>query len=239
MKPTKHFLLIAFLLMVKICPAQTETNALKPFIEVTGTARLEIVPDEIFINIGISERMDGKTRISVDEQETKLKELMKAEGIDTKNLYVAHANAAYVKTRREKGVVTSASYTLKVSNAAKVAKVFECVEKLDIQEAYVAQARHSKLDSLKKATRINAMKAAKDKADYLLAPIGESTGKAVVVRENTIGYGDDDFRPFRGNVYQTHNYLANDSASWSTESEEIQFEKIVIEESVYVKFLIK
>ena len=63
-------------------PKKTE----KPYIEVTGTAENEIIPDEIYIAITIRERHEGKEKITIDKQETDLKEALKSIGIDLDDL---------------------------------------------------------------------------------------------------------------------------------------------------------
>ena len=45
----------------------------KPFIEVVGTAKMEIIPDEIYISITISERDEGREKITILIQENRLK----------------------------------------------------------------------------------------------------------------------------------------------------------------------
>ena len=56
----------------------------KPYIEVTGTADLEVIPDEIFINIIIREKSVNKEKSTVESQEEKLKISLKEIGIDIK-----------------------------------------------------------------------------------------------------------------------------------------------------------
>jgi uncharacterized protein len=207
-----------------------------PYIEVNGTAEKEIVPDEIFIEIVIRERYNNKTKISVEDQEAKLKKAILSIGIDLINLSLADANADYVKVNwQKKDVLTKKEYTLKVSNATLVGQVFQELEKLEITEASVFKVSHSKLDQFKKDVRIMAIKAAKEKADYLLEAIGEETGKPLTIREN-------DYLPY-GNVNTLNIRRQNNSeleASFDKSlSDEIQFQKIKIQTSVYVKFSIK
>lgn len=73
--------------------------------------------------------------------------------------------------------VNKKEYTLKVKNAIELGRMFQELEKLEITDAFISKVNHSKIDSLRKEVRILAIKAAKDKADYLLTAIGEQTGK--------------------------------------------------------------
>ena len=64
----------------------TENETEKPYIEVTGTAEKEIIPDEIYITITIKERHKGKEKITIEKQEIDLKEALKSIGVSLDNL---------------------------------------------------------------------------------------------------------------------------------------------------------
>ena len=66
-----------------------------PYIEVTGTADMHIIPDEIFISITIRERNSGNHR-TVKEQEEALKTALKDIGLNLDDLEFSDADADYV-----------------------------------------------------------------------------------------------------------------------------------------------
>jgi len=211
----------------------------RPYIEVTGTAEKEVIPDEIYIGIIIREKYENKVKVTIEEQEEKLKNAIKALGIDLTNLYLSDANADYVKVRwQKKDVLTKKDYTLKVSTATTVGQVFQELEKLEITDASISKVSHSKLDSLRKEVKIMAIKAAKDKADYLLTAIGEQTGKPLVIKENEI-IANQQFVNVRGSRSSETEYNFDDMKIKSLDNSEIQFQKIKIQTSIYVKFSIK
>jgi uncharacterized protein YggE len=204
----------------------------KPYIEVTGTAETEVIPDEIFVRIVVRERSVNKKSITVSEQEEKLKAALKNLKIDLKNLSLADANADFVRVDwRKKGVITQKTYSLKLGNANILGLVFQELDNLEITDAFVSHVQHSKIDSLRKEVKIKAIKAAKSKADYLLNAIGEKTGKALIVRENDVQY-----QPTwaMANV-RTLQYKSLDNEN-SEPEESIDFKKIKVESSIYVKF---
>jgi uncharacterized protein len=238
-------LLFAFLLITNTFKVQGQnqnTTDEKPFIEVSGIAEQEIVPDQIYISIIIREKYVNKEKVTIEIQEEKLKTLLKEINIPISNLYLSDANADFVKVKfRTKDVLTKKDYTLKVSSATAVGQVFQQLENLEINDANVFKVSHSKIDSLRKEIRIAAIKAAKTKADYLLNAIGEQAGKPLIVRENIIGnyeynYNRNSNSNTRISSYQNARFLDDDKA---TDNEEIQFSKIKIQSSIYVKFLIK
>ena len=121
---------------------------------------------------------------------------------------------------------------LKVSDATSVGKVFELLDKLQIQDAKISHVSHSRLEELKKEVRVEAISAAKQKADYLLEAIGQKTGKALYVRE-------DNYSMPVARVYAESNVMMkSDYSQLDSTDTQIQFKKITISASVYVRFLI-
>lgn len=57
---------------------------------------------------------------------------------------------------------------MKVSGDLTEGKVFEKLDELKIVDAYISKVSHSKLEEFKKEVRVMAIKAAKEKANYLL-----------------------------------------------------------------------
>ena len=223
---TCTFLLIAFLNFSQSKPTISDD---KPYIDVTGTAEMEVIPDEIYIQFTLKEKNESKTKITIESQEEQLKSQLNANGIDLKNLYLSDANSDYVKVSwRKKEIVTQKDYTLKVADAAAVSVVFMLLEKLQILDAYISKVNHSKMVDFRKEVKIKAIQAAKEKADYLLESIGEKTGKPLVVKEQ-----ESDAVVLRSNV-ALKGYIADE-----IENNELQFKKIKIQSSIYVKFSIQ
>jgi uncharacterized protein YggE len=208
-------------------------NLEQPYIEVTGTAEREVIPDEIYLSINIRERYVNKLKISIEEQEEKLKSVLKSLGIDLKNLYLSDAEADYVKVyRQKKDVLSTKNYNLKVINAASVGQVFGELDKLEITEAYICKVSHSKMEILKIEVKTQAIKSAKDKADYLVSALGEQLGKPLVIKEH-------ETQPIYIDGINLRGARANSFVANSEPEDEIQFQKIKIQASIYVKFAIE
>lgn len=242
MNSLKQLFTLAFLVTTILAFAQTNNSRTEeaPYIEVTGIAEKEVIPDEIYIKIIIRERYINRAKVTIEEQEEKLKAAVKSIGIDLTNLFLSDANADYVKISwQKKDVLTKKDYTLKVSNATSVGQVFQELEKLEITDASVLKVNHSKIDSLRKEVRIMAIKAAKEKADYLLKAIGEQTGKPLIVTETPQPNIREEIArmPLRSSA----NFISIDDvpASNGNKVQEIQFQKIKLSSGVYVKFSIK
>lgn len=207
----------------------------KPYIEITGEAEKEITPDEIYISITLLENQDGKDNRSIDTQEKELKKGLTQIGLDLKNLTLSDASSNYIKVKwLRKDAVGRTEYQLKVTDATMVGKVFEKLDELKIQNAYIAKVDHSQMEEFEKAVRIAAIKDAKERADYLLTAIGEQTGKPLVVRENANNFYPQVYREQESMMYMKAS--ANMDAVADTS---LDFKKIKINASVYVKFAIK
>ena len=150
------------------------------------------------------------------------------------NLYLSDVNADYVTVRwKKKDVLTKRVY-FKVKNAIELGRMFQELEKLEITDAFISKVNHSKIDSLRKEVRILAIKAAKDKADYLLTAIGEQTGKPLIITENPQTIFGSEIQ-----VMASRNVVSSLKKVYDNKETEIQFQKIKLTSSIYVKFSIK
>lgn len=235
MKAYKILSVLVLLAVVIKLPAQTiESNT--PYIEVIGTAKKEIIPNEIFITINIQERIEKKEKISIEKQELALKKAIESLGIPMENLSLSYANSNYVDISWSKrDIITKTEYILKVEDALSVGRVFQKLNELKIVDAHISRVDHSDIENLRKEVRINAIKAAKNKADYLLSAIGEQTDKPLIIREESVG-------PYSISAQNYQNkYPANHVSSQPVKGagRTTQYKKIILQSSIYVKFNIK
>lgn len=217
--------------------AQINHKQQTDYIEITGTAEKEIVPDEIHIEICINERIENSKKVTIEKQENALKKELTTIGIPLENLSISNLNANIAKIgwwRKE--ILASANYDLKVNDASKLKDVFKAFEDLKITEAHITKATHSKIEELKKQNRIDAIKSAKAKSDYLLNAIGQKTGKPMEIRETDSNHQQFAIANYVGNSYSRKKILQKDSA---IRKGNIQFKKIKLTTSIYVKFRIR
>lgn len=233
----KKIVLLGLLLITTNTVLFAQTNIEKRYIEVTGVAEKEIIPDEIYIDIQLKERIEKGKKLTLDFLENQLKKELKSIGIPQENLFIGDINATLAKTGWWKEEVLSvANYNLKVSNAARMKLLFESFKKLEIYTVNISKATHSKLKELQKENRIAAIKAAKAKANYLLEAIDAKVGKPFYVRENNINV----YQPRTANMHSLKiKGMASLENSDIAEQKVVQFEKIKLSASVFVKFEIE
>ena len=204
------------------------------YIELSGTAELEVVPDEIYISITINEK-DKKGRVSVESQEKKLVDRLKAIGIDTeKHLSVQSFGGSYKNYfLRKDGVLKSKNYTLMVSNTDELAKAFYELDRLDISNAYISRVDHSKMDQFRLEVKIKAIQAAKEKAMAYAKAIDQSIGKALHIRESYVNVRND----LLGRAMGANMRMAAEAAPVS--DNDLSFKKITINAAIEAKFELK
>lgn len=201
----------------------------QPYIEVAGTAEQEVVPDEIYVAVEIRER---KEKISLQQQEDRLKAIVAQLGLEMSDLSLSGALTDYVLLRRKSGALRSGkSYTVRVGDALTLGKLFRELDELEITDARIVRLDYSGMDSLQRQLRIKAIQAARDKATYLLQAIGQQPGHPLVVNEVRLP------SPSGTGPYSA---LANVSVP-GTETkwkQELEFEKMRVQAAVYIKFAI-
>lgn len=207
-----------------------------PYIEVTGTAEMEITPDLIYLDIQISEN-DSRTRENLAATEEKMKTKLKEMGVDiVKDLLVKDLSSDYKDYWLGKAdVVISKEYQLIVHDAAMLQKILPALKDLGISNTGISRFDHSKIEQFRKEIKINAIKAAKSKAEFLTAAIDQTIGKALFVQEINYGPHLSHLSYANANIQYSLKEL-NDYESYTPE---LNLNKIRLEYSVMVRFELK
>ncbi|SDQ10599.1 hypothetical protein SAMN05421664_0508 [Chryseobacterium soldanellicola] len=168
----KHFLLIGLVTFESLINAQ---EIKKNAIEVTGVAEMEVEPDEIIFNIGI--KADNKNQLA--DNEKLLFEILKNDGVKNEDIkFKSMYQNLYSKTAK-----FTKSFQFKVNAKTNVSKLFEDLNQKWVSNLNIAEIKNTKIADFKKTVKINALKAAKEKADYLLESIGKKTGTPLEITE--------------------------------------------------------
>lgn len=225
----KNIIILLFTI-IAFSDIDAQVSEEKPFIEINGTAELEVIPNQIFIRIYLSENTD-KSKKTIGEQEKDLIKALQSIQINPNKLVVTDANAYYGKTGIiSKEVVSSKRFELEVDNATQARNVFEKLDKLNIKNASIARVDHTNLEEYKKNVKINAIKSAKEKANYLLKAIDQNLGNALIIRENNHNVNGLQFK-----ANTSYSKLYNDSKPIVN----LDFKKITLQSSIYGKWEIK
>jgi uncharacterized protein YggE len=236
-------LIVAILLtLVTACTFAQNVVPYPKTIKVTGTAEMEIIPDEIFVIVTLKEyekRSVGKT----DLEKIKTEFLAGCRSIGLPDSAVSIAsyegfspNSWWRIKKRKDELYATIAYQVKFSSSK---KIDEMVNKLDddaTQNFQVMGVSHSKIQEFRRQIKIQAIKAAKDKAVYLAEAIGEKPGEAITISEETEGSAI----PY--NLYNAQvmykNYAA-DADKFDKSDAGIDFKKIKLKTQINAVFALK
>lgn len=171
------------LFAVGVC-AQTSGQPERRVIDVSGSAEQMVVPDEFTFKITLAERIEKKDKITIEAQEAALRDELRKLGIDVaKDLSVFDISATYFRQKKLKDVLATKDYRLKVRDLNKILPLQDLVDRLNVSKLDLIDTDNSRMTEIRREVKIEAIKAAKAKAEYLLNAIGERLGKAVSIKE--------------------------------------------------------
>jgi uncharacterized protein YggE len=154
-------------------------------IEVTGTAEQSVTPDIINVSISLQEYLNGKTKVTIDQLEQQLESAVKDAGIAKEDFTINNISAWNNNYQKKKApdFLASKQYSIKFHDLDKFNVILSEVDPKGIQSTNIDSYDYSKIESLKNHLKVKALLAAKDKASYLLAAIGDKLGDAINITE--------------------------------------------------------
>ncbi|MCB9081739.1 MAG: SIMPL domain-containing protein [Lewinellaceae bacterium] len=228
----KNILLMFLLPLSASLTAQTgEKNFIdQPYIEVTGQAEMEITPDQIYLQIVLREQDDkGRTPLATLEKAmlAKLAEL----GIDiAKDVTVRDFTSDYkLRMLAKNDILLTKYYQVLAHDGTTVEKLFSELEKLGISNVSVARLDHSRLEAFRQEVKIDAIKAARKKAEALTGAIGQGIGKAIYIREL-------EYAP--SYISQVSNVMSYEASAYASESNP-EFNNLTLKYAIMVRFALE
>lgn len=208
----------------------TEQNSQTPplrTIEVVGTAEMALKPDKINLNIQLY--FNDNTR---KEKEGNLFKILKKHGIEEKDIIYTNNNGNYIgvyslwyryyfdywyygyNTNRVQ------TYTIAITSEMNPKEIMSDLTKPLIHNLWIGNSEFSDASEYRKQVKIEAIKAAKEKAKYLLQAVDEELGYVLSIQEldpssqNNQRYYD----PYWGYSYDYPNQNLSSSTSNSVVS---------------------
>lgn len=169
--------------------AQTEKNPYPRTITVTGSAELEIVPNEIYVQVDLKEyEKKGQGKISIDQIRRDFLASAKAAGLPDSAVTIAaydgyNGNPWLRKKNKKQELMASITYQIKLSSSAQMDDLVNRLDDNATQNFSIVRTSHSNIEQIRKQLKIQAIKAAKEKANYLAESINERVGVAVTINE--------------------------------------------------------
>jgi uncharacterized protein YggE len=213
--------------------SQGQVYVSKPIIEVSGSAEMDVSPDEIYVSVTLREFMIERKKQPIANIEKDFKEVINSLKIDNKLLSLEGVYGTFdydYKTQKRGDFLNAKTYIIKFSDMDKYNQLVMMLDKKGIENIHIQRTGHSKMEEYRRKVKVEALKAAKEKADLLLAAIGKQTGEVQLIRERDNNMGHMQPMYLKSNVAMD---LNNESGG-----QPIEMQKIKLRYEIDAHFLI-
>ena len=238
----KKFLVMSTMLlaMSQVFAQTTVVNPYPRTITVNGSAEMEIVPDEIYVQVDLKEyEKKGGGKISIDKIRQDFLTAVRSLGLPDSAVSVSgydgyNGNPWLRKKNKKDQLYASISYQVKLKNAAQVDQLVDKLDDNATSNFYISRTSHSKLAEFRKNLKIQAVKAAKEKANYLAEAINEQVGVAVTINEP-----NEYYQPYYGRVANSMMKAQSVEMDQAADQPQADFKKMKLRFDVTVVFALK
>ena len=234
----KIFITLLMLFSLVYSYAQNEKNLYPRTITVTGSAEMEIIPDEIYVQVDLKEYdKKGQGKINLENIKRDFLRSVKSLGIPDSLVSIAAYDGLsndpwWRKKHKKEELYATISYQVKLSNSNQLDKLVEMLDDNATENFFIQKTSTSRMEELRKKLKIDAIKAAKEKAAYLAEAINEKPGVAVTINE-PVEY----FTPYVYNR-KAANMEARDQAAPQGDAN-VSFKKIKLRYDITVVFALQ
>ncbi len=185
MKKIKILALLIVLTGLRNVQAQPQVNAdNRKYIEVTGSAEMTVQPDEIELRIVLSEYNKNGKKVGLDKVQSLFDEVLKKNNIKPETLMFEDMEGYwwYWWSSRDAQYHTK-TVKLKLSKETNFLSLVEGLNEKWVQDIRISNSTNKNIQKYRKEIKIEAVKAAKEKAAYLLESLNEQIGGVLSIEE--------------------------------------------------------
>lgn len=227
----KYTYLLAFLSMTATSFAQDTTSNAR-YIEVSGSAEMKVKPDLIYLNIMLREYADGSRNIELKSLENGLLKALKNQGIHQEALEIINVQGYnWQRDKKRADFKAGKSYRLKLNSLDKINPVLADLDPKGIEYINIEEATHTRIEEHKLTLKGEAIKNAREKAEYLVEQADASLGKIMRISEN--GFRDP-VMPMMKNYA-----MRAESMDMTQDFDPVQIREIVLREEISAVFYIE
>ena len=236
----RFFILMAAVLIFTVSHSQPVANPYPKTITVNGSAEMEIVPDEIYVMVDLKEyEKKGQGKVSIDKIRQDFLTAVRSLGLPDSSVTVAaydgyNGNPWLRKKNKKVELLASITYQVKLKTAAQVDQLVDKLDDNATSNFYISSTSHSKLAEFRKNLKIQAVKAAKEKAGYLAEAINEQVGVAVTINEP-----NEYYQPYYNRVANTMMKVQSVEMDQAADQPQADFKKMKLRYDVTVVFALK
>lgn len=242
----KNVLLFVVLCLAVNIKAQNMPCTEIPYIEVTGSADIEIEPDEIRLTVVISGYEKGITKqeVTLEEVDKNLLSILSGAGISKSKIILKNASTQgywyyWWRADQDNDARVTKEYEVVFTNYQNLNKVLAQLPgpKDGFLNVNISNLKNKDIAKYRKQTKIEAIKAAKAKAQYLLESVGSAPGKLIQVIE----LDEDDFGWYRP-AYANSNTISQvslNAGNGSNGGDDTSMQKIKLRYRIKARFEIQ
>jgi uncharacterized protein len=221
--------------------AQNYVNPFPRTITVNGSAEMEITPDEIYVQVYLKEyEKKGGGKISIEKIRQDFLTAVRSLGLPDTSITVSgydanNYNPWWRKKNKKEELYASITYQVKLRNTAQIDLLVDKLDDNATQNFYISRTTHSKLDEFRRNLKIQAVKAAREKADYLAEAANAKIGVPITINEP-----GEYYQPYYGDMASNRMMKAEMAqASAPADQPQADFKKMKLRYEVNVVFELK
>ena len=198
------------------------------YIEVTGSSEIEVVPDEIHFLIQIKEywkEEDFRSKVPLTVIEKDLRKSLRKIGISDEAIRTQEVGDYW--RQRGKEFLIGKQLDIRLTDFEQINSIIRSVNTWGIESMRIGELKHKDLPMYRKQGKIEALKAAREKASYLVAAMGQQLGEVIRIIE-----------PADNNISRYLPFQAQSNVSMGTAATE-QYRVIKLRYEMTARFAIK
>lgn len=188
----RKVILLGILLISYSVILHAQNNDSSKYIEVTGSSEIEVDPDEIHLIIQIQEYWEEefqdntkpeqyKTKVPIKNIEKDLMATLQSIGVPPSNIRVREIGNYWRQTGKD--FLVSKEFDLKLDNFKIVDTIIKNINNKGINALHFGELKNKDQATYRKLGKIEALKAAKTKATYLVDCMGKQLGDILRIVE--------------------------------------------------------
>ena len=234
------YLLLMSSLLTLTSFAQTMPNPYPRTITVNGSAEMEITPDEIYVQVYLKEYdKKGGGKVSIDKIRQDFLTAVRSLGLPDSSITVSGYDANsfnpwWRKKNKKEDLHASITYQVKLRNTAQIDLLVDKLDDNATQNFYISRTTHSKLEEFRRNLKIQAVRAAREKADYLAEAANAKIGVPITINEP-----GEYYQPYYGDMASNRMMKAEAVSQSAADQPQADFKKMKIRYDVNVVFELK
>lgn len=188
-------LLLLAIALLATCSLRAQTN--ERYIEVNGISEIEIVPDKIHYIIEIreyfEEESNGKskseefrTKVPLEQIERQLWQVLKEVGVSQDAVRMQEVGD--YRREQDRDFLVAKRFDITLRDFRQIDEIVKRIDTKGINTMYIGELENKDMLTYHRKGKIEALKAARQKAAYLVEALGKKLGPVIrIVEENNAG----------------------------------------------------